>query len=127
METSREDFGIAVRSAFLKKGVQQRFSLFALILFSCILLFFETIENKPLNYIRFFFEDVVYRGSAVISSPIRGSKFVFNSVGEHINIFDKYKQLKEENIQLKSYKHDPNFLIFENIGNLCKTSNSYFY
>ena len=114
METSREDFGIAIRSAFLKRGVQQRFSLFVLILFSCILLFFDTIENKPLNYFRFFFEDLVYRSSAVISSPIKGSKFVVNSVKEHINVFEKYKQLKEENIQLKNNKHDPSFLIFEN-------------
>ena len=29
METSREDFGIAIRSAFLAKGTKQRFSLFA--------------------------------------------------------------------------------------------------
>ncbi|MDA9025065.1 hypothetical protein N9H41_01470 [Candidatus Pelagibacter sp.] len=27
METSRDDFVIALRSAFLKKGIQQRFSL----------------------------------------------------------------------------------------------------
>ena len=114
METSREDFGIAIRSAFLKKGVQQRFSLFALILFSCVLLFFETVENKPLNYIRFFFKDLVYRSSAIISSPVRGVKYIFSSAEEHINVYDKYEKLKKENIQLKNQKHDPDFLIFEN-------------
>ena len=31
METSREDVGIAIRSAFLRKGTKQRFSLFALV------------------------------------------------------------------------------------------------
>ncbi|SVC61535.1 uncharacterized protein METZ01_LOCUS314389, partial [marine metagenome] len=30
MDTSREDVGISIRSAFLRKGIQQRFSLFAL-------------------------------------------------------------------------------------------------
>ena len=30
MDTSREDVGIAIRSAFLRKGTQQRFSLFVL-------------------------------------------------------------------------------------------------
>ena len=40
METSRDDFVIAIRSAFLKKGTQQRFSLLGLIFFSII---FETI------------------------------------------------------------------------------------
>ena len=114
METSREDFGIAIRSAFLKKGVQQRFSLFALILFSCVLLFFETVENKPLNYIRFFFKDLVYRSSTIISSPVRGVKYIFSSAEEHINVYGKYEKLKKENIQLKNQKHDPDFLIFEN-------------
>ena len=38
METSRDDFIIAVRSAFLKKGAAQRFSLLALIIISIILL-----------------------------------------------------------------------------------------
>ena len=46
METSREDVGIAIRSAFLRKGTQQRFSLFALVLFSIILIYIETIEEK---------------------------------------------------------------------------------
>ena len=69
METSREDVGIAIRSAFLRKGTQQRFSLFALIVFSTILIYVETIETKPLNYLRFFIKDVIYRGSVVVSLP----------------------------------------------------------
>ena len=52
METSREDVGIAIRSAFLRKGTQQRFSLFVLVVFSVILIYLETIEAKPLNGIR---------------------------------------------------------------------------
>ena len=38
MEQSRDDFVIAIRSAFLKKGTQQRFSLLGLIFFSLIFL-----------------------------------------------------------------------------------------
>ena len=34
METSRDDFIIAIRSAFLKKGTKQRFSLIVLLFFS---------------------------------------------------------------------------------------------
>ena len=44
MDTSREDVGISIRSAFLRKGTQQRFSLFALTVISVLLIFFETIE-----------------------------------------------------------------------------------
>ena len=114
METSREDFGIAVRSAFLKKKVKQRFSLFALILFSVILVYVETIDTKPLNYVRSFIKDIIYRSSIIISSPSKGFKITVNAAQDHINIFNKYNQLKEENIRLKDKIYDPNFLIFEN-------------
>ena len=50
METSRDDVGIVIRSAFLKKGAQQKFSLFALIIISVILIFAENIQTKPLDY-----------------------------------------------------------------------------
>ena len=56
METSREDVGIVLRSALLVRGAQQRFSLVVLIFFSVGLLFLETIETKPLNYLRAFFK-----------------------------------------------------------------------
>ena len=114
METSREDFGIAVRSAFLKKKVKQRFSLLALILFSVILVYVETIDAKPLNYVRSFIKDIIYRSSIIISSPSKGFKITVNAAQDHINIFNKYNQLKEENIRLKDKIYDPNFLIFEN-------------
>ena len=114
METRRDDFGIAIRSAFLKKGAQQRFSLFALIVFSIILLFIETIETKPLSYLRSFIKDTIYRGSVVVSSPSRGFKTSVNSIRDHINLYSQYNQLKEENTQLKEQVYDPNFLIFEN-------------
>ena len=52
MDTSRDDIGIAIRSAFIQKCSKQRFSLLALILISVILIFFETIEAKPLNFFR---------------------------------------------------------------------------
>ena len=114
METSRDDFGIAIRSAFLKRGAQQKFSLFALIVFSIILIFIDTIETKPLNYLRSVIKDTIYRGSVIVSSPSRGFKITVNAVQDHINLYSEYNQLKEENVQLKDQVYDPNFLIFEN-------------
>ena len=78
METSREDVGILIRSAFLRKGTKQRFSLLALVVLSVFLLFLETIETKPLNYPRSFIKDIIYRGSLIVSSPSNGIKFVYN-------------------------------------------------
>ena len=114
METSRDDFSIAIRSAFLKRGAQQKFSLFALIIFSIILIFIDTIETKPLNYLRSVIKDTIYRGSVIVSSPSRGFKITVNAVQDHINLYSEYNQLKEENVQLKDQVYDPNFLIFEN-------------
>ena len=114
METSREDVGIVIRSAFLKKGTQQRFSLFALIVFSIILIYVETIEAKPLNYLRSFIKDTIYRGSVVVSFPSKGFGSVSNVVKNHLNLFNKNIKLKEENSKLKEQIYDPDFLIFEN-------------
>ena len=114
METSRDDFSIAIRSAFLKRGAQQKFSLFALIVFSIILIFIDTIETKPLNYLRSVIKDTIYRGSVIVSSPSRAFKITVNAAQDHINLYSEYNQLKEENVQLKDQVYDPNFLIFEN-------------
>ena len=114
METSREDVGIAIRSAFLRKGTQQRFSLLALIVFSIILICVETIETKPLNYLRSFIKDTIYRGSVITSLPLKGLGNAFSTVENHLNLFEENIKLKNENTKLKEQIYDPDFLIFEN-------------
>ena len=114
METSREDVGIQIRSAFLAKGTKQRFSLFALIILSIILIFAETIQVKPLNYFRSFIKDVIYRGSLVISIPSRNFSNFTNYIESHINLYNRYNQLKQENEKLKNNITKTNFLELEN-------------
>ena len=114
MKTSREDFGIVIRSAFLKKQTKQRFSLFALIVFSIILIYAETIKTKPLDYLRFFVKDTIYRGSVIVSFPSKGFNRVSSAVKNHLNLFNTNIKLKEENAKLKEKIYDPYFLIFEN-------------
>ena len=80
METSREDIGIVIRSAVLTKGSKQRFSLFVLVILSIIFIFVETIETKPLNYLRAFIKDTIYRGSLIVSAPSRN----FNNFADYI-------------------------------------------
>lgn len=114
MDTSRGDFGIAIRSALLQKGTQQRFSLFVLVLASITLIFFETIESKPLNYVRAFIKDTIYRGSLLVSSPAKGGKYLMSEVANHINLYKNYHEIKEENIQLKNKISKNSFLDLEN-------------
>ena len=114
METSREDVGIAIRSAFLRRGTQQRFSLFVLVILSVILIIVESIETKPLNIIRSFIKDTIYRGSAVVSVPSKGFNNITNYLKGHLNLYDNYNQLKKENRELKDNISKSAFLELEN-------------
>ena len=114
MDTSRDDFGIAIRSAFLRKGTKQRFSLFALIIIAILLLFLEKVETKPLNYLRSFLKDAIYRGSEIISYPAKGLDQSINLINKHFNLYKKYEFLKKENELLKSRAYENDFLNLEN-------------
>ena len=114
MDTSREDVGIAIRSAFLTKGTKQRFSLFVLVIISVLFIFAETIETKPLSYLRSFIKDTIYRGALVVSTPSKGLGNFTDYVKEHINLYSNYNQLKEENDKLKNNISKSDFLELEN-------------
>ena len=115
METSREDFGIAIRSAFLRTDTKQRFSLFFLIIFSIILIFVEKIETKPLNYFRSFVKDGIYRVSQIVSYPVKSFGNSINFFEKHLDLSKKYEVLKKENQILKSNIVQDEFLNLENI------------
>jgi len=114
METSREDVGIAIRSAFLKRGIQQRFSLFILIIISILFLFLETIETKPLNTIRAIIKDVVYRSAVVVSYPSKILSGSYDLISSHIKLYSNYNELIKENNELKNNISKSDFLELEN-------------
>jgi len=114
MDTSREDVGISIRSAFLRKGIQQRFSLFALTIISIILIFLETIDTKPLNRIRSFLKDVVYRSAVVAAYPNKIFSGSYKTAQDHFSLYKNYNELKKENEELKSKKSKSDFLELEN-------------
>ena len=114
MQTSREDVGIAIRSAFLQKGTQQRFSLIALIIVSAFLLAVEKVKTKPFNYFRSIVKDTIYRGSLIISGPSKGVKFVVEEIDQHINLYNNYNQLLKENNILKGEISKSDYLTLEN-------------
>ena len=114
MDTNREDVGIAIRSAFLRRETKQRFSLFVLVLISIFLLFLEKIEINSLNYFRSFVKDTIYKSSEIVSYP---GKSLSNSIvffSKHVNVYKEYEILKKENQQLKQKSLNQNFLILEN-------------
>ena len=52
MQPSRDDFVIAIRSAFLRKGTKQRFSLIALLFFSITLIVLGKYNFVGINYLK---------------------------------------------------------------------------
>ena len=114
MDTSRDDVGIAIRSALLDKGTKQKFSLFALVVLSIIFIFIETIESKPLNYLRSFIKDTIYRSSLVVSAPAKSFSGFSEFISNHINVYNNYAQLKKENEELKNNISSSDFLELEN-------------
>jgi len=116
METNnRDDFGIAIRSAFLNKGTQQRFSLFVLILISIIFLLFEKIETKSLNSFRSIIKDTIYRGSFLVSLPTDAIGKIVDSSTKHIFLSNQYDKLKEENNLLKNNISKDKYFKLENL------------
>ena len=93
METRREDVSIAIRSAFLRKDTQQRFSLFVLVIIAVVLILVEKIETKPLNYFRGFIKDSIYRGSEIITYPLKSFGNSAKFIESHLNLYINYKQL----------------------------------
>ena len=67
MSTSRDDFGIAIRSALLQRGAKQKFSLFVLILISILIFSLDTLNLKPIQILRSVLNDSIYRISAISS------------------------------------------------------------
>ena len=114
MDTRREDVSISIRSAFLRKGAQQRFSLLGLILVSILLIFIETIDLKPLNNVRSFIKDLIYRGAVVAAYPTKIYSTTSNIIGSHFTLYNKYNKTIEENKKLKSKISDTDFLKLEN-------------
>ena len=114
METSRDDFGIAIRSAFLRKDTKQRFSLFALIIISIFLIFFERLEVKFIKYFRSAVQDTIYRGSEIASYPFKKFGNSIDFLDDHFNLYKNYKDLREENNYLKTKISTNDFLNLEN-------------
>ena len=110
METSRDDFVIAVRSALLKKGAQQKFSLLALIIVSIAFLGLETIDARPLNLVRSIVKDTIYRGSQFISVPSQIIDSTSKGISFHFNVYEKNKDLKVRIEQLEKLNVDNKYL-----------------
>ena len=114
METSRDDFVIALRSAFLKKGTQQRFSLLSLIFFSIIFLILGSFNFKIINYVKIGINEIVYRSSFIVSAPEKLLKDSYLTIQNHNKLYKENEKIKSELEILKAKDLLNEFIILEN-------------
>ena len=114
MQPSRDDFVIAIRSAFLSKSAQQRFSLLLLIFFSLILISLSKFNFKAIDYVRMSFKEVAYRSSFIVSIPEKYVKIGYYSFKDHLHLYQDYEKTKLELEILKSKELNNKYIIAEN-------------
>ena len=114
MQSSRDDFVIAIRSAFLKKDTKQRFSLIALLFFSITLIVLGKYNFVGINYLKAIINEVVYRSSYIASVPEKYAAQSYNIIRNHFMLYEDYNIVKEKLKKIESQKHNIDFLIAEN-------------
>ena len=114
MATSRDDFVIAIRSAFLKKTTKQKFSLLTLIFLSIFIILLSSFNFKIINNLRSIINEMVFRSSFIVSIP---ENFILNSyvkILEYSTFYDNYEINKIELDSLKSKEISNEIIISEN-------------
>ena len=114
MASSRDDFIIAIRSAFLKKSTQQKFSLLTLVFISVFIIVLSSLELKVIKFIKVGINEFVYRSSFVVSIPENLLISTFSEISEYTTFFNKYKKNKDELDQFKSKNISNEIILNEN-------------
>ena len=114
MASGRDDFIIAIRSAFLKKSNKQQFSLLALIIFSILLIFLSNLNFVGIKYIKIGVNEATYRLSAIVSYPEKKISETINFLTEYLDVYKENQNLKNKIDQLSIEKLNYIFLENEN-------------
>ena len=102
MASSRDDFIIAIRSAFLKKSTQQKFSLLTLLVISVSIIILSSFDFRIIRYLKVGINEAVYRSSFIVSIPENFLKNTFIDITDYTNFFQDYKKNRKELEALKS-------------------------
>ena len=114
MASGRDDFIIAIRSAFLKKSNKQQFSLLALIIFSIVLIFLSNLNFVGIKYLKVGVNEATYRLSALISYPEKKASESVEFFSEYFTVYKENQRLKNEIDKLNNEKLNYIFLESEN-------------
>ena len=114
MVKGRDDFVIALRSAFFKKKDKQKFSLISLIILSIAIIILSNFNFKPIQLVKLGINEVIYRSSYLSSVPENKIKEAISKFKLHL---DLYKNHQSKLIQIENsdeIKVLNNILIAEN-------------
>ena len=114
MSTSREDFGIAIRSALLKKGARQKFSLFFLFIVSTIIFFLDFYNVKGIKFTKNLISDGLYRVSNIATSPFKLFTYAKDGASDLIFTYKENKFLKDEIERLRKEEFQVEYLTNQN-------------
>ena len=114
MASSRDDFIIAIRSAFLKKSTQQKFSLLTLVFISIFIILLSSLDLKAIRYLKIGISEIVYRSSFIVSIPENLIKNTFIDVVDYTTFFKDYKKNETELENLKSNYVSSEIIQYEN-------------
>ena len=112
--SSRDDFIIAIRSAFIKKENKQKFSLIALIVLTLIIITLGKFNFKLVDYLKISLKEVAYRSSFIVSIPENLVVKMYFSTKEHFFVYEENKKLKEELNNELSKNYNSEYIISEN-------------
>ncbi len=113
-ETGRDDFIIAIRSAFLKKGIRQKFSLFTLLVISILVLSLEYFRSGPVDKFRSFTKDFIYKGSYFISLPFVSINNQYHNFQDHMSMYENYKKIENKILKEESLENEIEYYKSEN-------------
>jgi len=114
MAAGRDDFVIAIRSAFLKKKDKQKFSLLTLIFLSIFVIILSNFNFKAIQIIKLGINEIVYRSSYIASIPESKISDLISEIHSHLNLHESYqkKLIKLKNAEQIKLLND--FLTSEN-------------
>ena len=116
MSTSREDFGIAIRSALLQRGAKQKFSLFFLISLAIVIFFLDYHNFKAISVTKSLINDGIYRISNVATAPFKLFQVAEDQTKKIIFSYQENEILKEELKKLRAKDLQVEYLTKQNDG-----------
>ena len=114
MVKGRDDFVIALRSAFFKKKDKQKFSLISLIILSIVIIILSNLNFKPIQLVKLGINEVIYRSSYILSIPENKIKEVTSKFKSHLELYENHQSQLIQIENSDEIKVLNNILIAEN-------------